>query len=301
MISVVMAVYNGEKYIKEQLDSLRDQTLKPDEVLIFDDRSTDNTFSFVKKYISKYNLQNWEIYLNKTNKGYSRNFSDAIRCAKGNIIFLADQDDIWHVDKIEKMKCIMEENCDILLLVSNVHPFYVGENPQKVNLEKVYSRKDVIKIRDIYKWIKPMRPGCSMCFRKELIQDYDKVWFENYPHDCLLWGLAVLSQNAWLYNRETIEFRRHDTNASSRGMHRKDYRMEMIGNEMEIMKRMRDYYGSLGSKEKVSIIEKQLELYKKREKYICTRNISKALMLLPKIRLYGRKRFWLTDVYYCTK
>lgn len=49
------------------------------------------------------------------------------------------------------------------------------------------------------------------------MKNYQSLWFREYPHDCLLWGLAVLQGKAYIYNRETIEFRRHDSNASSRG------------------------------------------------------------------------------------
>ena len=107
MISLVMTTYNGLKYISEQLDSIRTQTLLPDEVLIYDDRSTDGTYEYVQEYIDRYNLHTWKVYRNKENKGYSLNFSNAIDAAKGELIFLCDQDDIWHSDKIEKMSKIM--------------------------------------------------------------------------------------------------------------------------------------------------------------------------------------------------
>ena len=63
-VSVVIATYNGEKYIVKQLESIRNQTIKTDEVIIVDDRSNDNTFKIVKEYIEQYALQNWQVYLN---------------------------------------------------------------------------------------------------------------------------------------------------------------------------------------------------------------------------------------------
>jgi len=140
MISLVMTTYNGLKYISEQLDSIRTQTLLPDEVLIYDDRSTDGTYEYVQEYIDRYNLHTWKVYRNKENKGYSLNFSDAIDSAKGELIFLCDQDDIWHLDKIKVMSEIMNSHPEIQLLASNVHPFYDGEHPQKVNFEKFYGQ-----------------------------------------------------------------------------------------------------------------------------------------------------------------
>lgn len=77
-----------------------------------------------------------------------------------------------------------------------------------------------------------------MCFRRCLLENYDDVWFENYAHDCLLWGKAVLSETAYIYNEDTIEFRRHDKNASSRGGGSLKYRLEGLNTEIDIISRM---------------------------------------------------------------
>ena len=63
-ISVVLCCYNGEKFINQQLESLKVQTRKPDEVLIFDDRSTDGTVECIEKYIAKNGLDNWHVFVN---------------------------------------------------------------------------------------------------------------------------------------------------------------------------------------------------------------------------------------------
>ena len=69
MISLIMATYNGEKYIVEQMESIRRQTLQPDEVIICDDHSTDKTLTLMQEYVKKYKL-NWSIILNEKNLGY---------------------------------------------------------------------------------------------------------------------------------------------------------------------------------------------------------------------------------------
>lgn len=294
MISLVMATYNGEKYLYEQLDSIRCQTLQPDEVIICDDCSKDSTFKMVEEYIKKYQLKTWSIAENKDNKGYSKNFSDALKLAKGDIIFLADQDDIWMLDKIEKMVEIMRVNSSIELLASNVKPFYMGNDPRKVSYERVRSKKEVVKIKDKAKWIKPMRPGCSMCFRRSLLENYDKLWFAGYAHDALLWGMAVLNETAYLYNRDTINFRRHDTNASSRVNHKNANRIEKLEKEYKILEKVFQYRND-------KLIERQMKLYRDRIKAIKNRNILGIIKLILKLNLYSRKRYWLTDMYYCVK
>ena len=300
MISLVMAVYNGEKYILQQLDSIKNQTLAPDEVIIHDDKSTDESVSIVVDYIKKNGLK-WSIVVNNVNQGYSRNFSNLIKEARGDIVILADQDDVWLPDKIEKMTKVMEEHPEISLLASNVKPFYTGQNPQKVNFEKFDRRRELIPIRDKSKWIKPIRPGCAMCIRPSKFEGYDELWYDKYPHDCLLWGLSVLSNSAYLLNEETIEFRRHDSNTSSRGGRTSQNRIRIISQEIEYIQRMLNYQKKVGNSNLVDMLEKQLDVYKTRLGALEEKNVWKIFLLLPRIKYFGRNRFWLTDMYYCAK
>lgn len=106
MISVCMATYNGERYIKEQVDSILPQLSADDELVVSDDYSTDNTVSILKSY----NDTRIKIFENKRIKTgikpirlVTSNFENALLHCKGDIIFLADQDDVWSSDKISKM------------------------------------------------------------------------------------------------------------------------------------------------------------------------------------------------------
>ena len=66
-VSLVMAVYNGEKYLIEQLDSIRKQTYLIDEVILIDDVSTDNSYELIHQYIDGYKLINWKLIKNENN------------------------------------------------------------------------------------------------------------------------------------------------------------------------------------------------------------------------------------------
>jgi len=113
-VSVAMTTYNGEKHLNKQLISLINQRKKPDEVIICDDGSTDNTVAIIKKFIEDNNLKSsWKVYKNKINKGYTRNFLDCASMTTGDIIFFCDQDDIWHPEKIGKMLTEFENNNNI--------------------------------------------------------------------------------------------------------------------------------------------------------------------------------------------
>lgn len=142
--SVVMTVYNGSRYLLEMLDSLRNQTRAIDEVLFFDDRSTDSSREIIQTYISEHKLSNWKLIINENNKGWEKNFTNGISAATGDIIFPCDQDDVWHLDKIEKISNAFESNNDIFLLVSGYHAF--SENGGKWSFSSMCRPKRKMKL-----------------------------------------------------------------------------------------------------------------------------------------------------------
>jgi glycosyltransferase involved in cell wall biosynthesis len=107
--SVAMCTYNGSRFLEEQLDSIVGQTCPPDEIVICDDGSSDNTLSIAEQFLS-----NWQgtvhIEQNQKNLGFVKNFEKAIGLCHGDIIFLSDQDDVWYRDKINIMMQTFEEH-----------------------------------------------------------------------------------------------------------------------------------------------------------------------------------------------
>lgn len=99
-VSVVMATYNGEKYLREQLDSILAQTYPIHELIIQDDCSTDYTPQICREYEAKYPCVHF--YENDHNLGFNENFKSASMRATGDYVALSDQDDVWFNDKIEK-------------------------------------------------------------------------------------------------------------------------------------------------------------------------------------------------------
>jgi glycosyltransferase involved in cell wall biosynthesis len=98
-ISIALCTYNGAAYIAEQLDSILGQTLPPDEIVIVDDGSTDDTPGIVRGYAEKYG--NIHFFENEERLGFVRNFSRAISLTKGDYVALSDQDDIWTENHLE--------------------------------------------------------------------------------------------------------------------------------------------------------------------------------------------------------
>jgi glycosyltransferase involved in cell wall biosynthesis len=222
-ITVVLSTYNGERYLEEQLDSLRRQSLQPDEVLIRDDCSSDGTVELVRNYIERYGLASfgWKLNVSDLNLGWKRSFYELILIAKGNYIFPCDQDDVWCPEKIETMVGVMEALSGIDLLACSVNPLY-EEGSQKVasatdeckgNVDDAF-RPFELDARFMY----VNRPGCSYCIRRTFVDEIKHYWNQEWPHDAVLWRLAAIKGTLGLLDKQLVTFRRHASNASSRKM-----------------------------------------------------------------------------------
>ena len=108
MISVCMATHNGARYIKEQIDSILPQLAEGDELIVSDDGSKDDTIEIIEQYadprIKVFRYQHPVKFTDHfaTHRYASRNFENAMSHAKGDIVFLCDQDDVWTSDKVAK-------------------------------------------------------------------------------------------------------------------------------------------------------------------------------------------------------
>ncbi|MBR3733340.1 MAG: glycosyltransferase, partial [Bacteroidaceae bacterium] len=98
-ISVVMCTYNGERYLREQMDSILRQTYPVEEIVVQDDGSTDGTMQILEEYAQHNPLV--KVFSNDSGQhGINANFFSAMRRAKGDYIAISDQDDIWELDKL---------------------------------------------------------------------------------------------------------------------------------------------------------------------------------------------------------
>jgi glycosyltransferase involved in cell wall biosynthesis len=100
-ISVAMCTYNGERFLQEQLASIAQQTRLPDELVVCDDRSTDQTLAMVREFAASASYP-VRIFVNEQNLGFAANFERAIRACEGNLIALSDQDDVWYPTRLER-------------------------------------------------------------------------------------------------------------------------------------------------------------------------------------------------------
>lgn len=120
----MLCTYNGNKYILEQLDSLKKQTRKIDELIVCDDSSRDNTVSIINKWAQKNNV-NVKVNVNKVSKGPAKNFEYGLSLTTGDYIMFCDQDDVWKPTKIERT----------LTKMKRIEAIYGGNTPCLVHTD----------------------------------------------------------------------------------------------------------------------------------------------------------------------
>lgn len=220
-ISVVMATYNGEKYIEEQLDSIRRQSLSPDEVLICDDGSQDNTGKIVSEYILRNGLSSsWHYIRNAVNKGVVLNFLDGAQNAIGDVIFYCDQDDIWDEKKLEMMKqgfLIYQD-----MLACYCLRDFVDANGDKINLRFDFMNNVKIRINGFQKVSinEAVRynksPGLCLGIKKSLIQETrEMILDKRLTHDLPIGTVASIHNGYYVLNKKLVLYRQHESNVSS--------------------------------------------------------------------------------------
>ncbi len=115
-ISIALATYNGAAYLREQLDSYIVQERKPDEIVICDDVSSDDTLAILEAFqkVAPFEVQ---IIKNKTNLGYTRNFEKVLSLCSGDIVFFSDQDDVWLPNKISTIEKVFNDSPNISVVI----------------------------------------------------------------------------------------------------------------------------------------------------------------------------------------
>lgn len=115
-ISIAMTTYNGAKYLQAQLDSFQNQTRLPDELVVCDDGSTDDTMQILHDF-QKTAPFTVMVERNAVNLGFTKNFEKSLSLCTGDIVFLSDQDDIWFSDKIEQIETVFIHNPEYHLVI----------------------------------------------------------------------------------------------------------------------------------------------------------------------------------------
>lgn len=217
--SVALCTYNGSRYIEGQLRSIIDQTVPVNEIVICDDRSSDDTIAIIERIKRETDVP-IRIYINETNLGVCGNFDRAIRLCKEDIIFLSDQDDIWHPDKVETILLWFEMNPYKNVVFTNAsfidaegNPYAVGSSLFKcVGLtqaaKKLFDRGFAFEL-----FLKGNRAtGATMAIRRTFVNamyiDNTATMSNGKPlHDCLISLSAIEHDSLGYLDMPLIQYR----------------------------------------------------------------------------------------------
>lgn len=216
MISVAMTTYNGEKYIRKQIESILNQSMKVDEIIVCDDGSTDKTVEILKEYPVT-------VYQNEKNLGYRLNFKKAMSLCTHEYTFLCDQDDIWEPDKVKIMIEIMQKNPNIHVLASSFLYIDSKDDPIYMKQKKNWSNNNLypkpVKLGALvpvsFDEYLPMNyfQGCSLVLDKWIKNLVLNNFDTRLPHDWLISMIASSYQGMFFLNKPLFKYRLHDKNS----------------------------------------------------------------------------------------
>ena len=226
-ISVCMATYNGEKYIKEQLESILSQIGENDEVIISDDSSTDNTVEIIKAFSDN----RIKIFENQKFKSPIFNFENALIQANGEIIVLSDQDDIWKANKIETIKKYMQKY-DLVLSDATIIDEYgnlIQESFYKLNNSRMGFIQNIIKNSYL---------GCAMGFNRKILEKALPFPKDIPLHDWWIGLVGEMYGKTYFIEDKLISYRRHGNNASPTGEKSKYSTLKKISFRISLIKNL---------------------------------------------------------------
>ncbi|MDP3884873.1 glycosyltransferase [Hydrogenophaga sp.] len=214
-IAVALATYNGGKYLELFLNSLSYQILPPDELIVSDDASTDNTLAVINAFAMSAPFP-VTIFSNKKNVGYSQNFSNALSHCFADLVFCADQDDYWLPDKINFIKQKFVEHPNIVLTIHDIE--FCNSHLTPIGQSKLERMNGVFDLNSEYV------VGMATAIRGEFLKicmpipnSLDTA-YDNWLHSC-----SVAVEKKMIVPEILALHRRHASNATTNNILNVDY------------------------------------------------------------------------------
>lgn len=216
MIDILMATYNGEKYIEEQIQSILNQTYTDFKLIIHDDGSNDSTVHIIRKYAEQFPDKIQFIDDGIKTGGAKNNFFHLLKFSKAEYIMFADQDDIWKANKVKNaVRCIMEEasQSDDIPLMGYSDLIVVDERLAVIN-DSFFNMQNLAYDRNSFNnlLVQNIVTGCTTIFNRKLAQMCTEMPTESIMHD---WWLALITSafgRMFYMEDKDILYRQHGNN-----------------------------------------------------------------------------------------
>ena len=216
-ISVVMCTFNGERFVAEQLESILSQTVTPDEIIISDDGSSDSTLAVIDKVRQSSEVPvRWDIQTRENPLGPAKNFESALKRATGDVIALADQDDVWVSHKLEVLLERIVETNGALLAHSDALLTDESGRPGSTLMKALWltggERRSLVSGNALRALLRRnLVTGATVILAKEL-RDAAVPIPDNWLHDEWLGLIAALHGGVVFERSKLVRYRQHAAN-----------------------------------------------------------------------------------------
>lgn len=213
-VHIVLATYNGERFLREQMESVLAQTYENITVEVCDDGSTDGTEAIVREYETQ--DERVKLHLNPHNLGYVKNFLEGVKRCTAPYVMLCDQDDIWQKDKVEKTLLAMQQaekkkvGKPVLVFTDAVN--FDSETGEELGFFHETSHLDVKKVDTAHLFMENKCIGCTMMMNRAILPYLEELPEEIRVHD---WWLALICSHFGTIEyvpQATLRYRQHEEN-----------------------------------------------------------------------------------------
>ena len=293
-ISVAMATYNGEKYLRKQLDSIFSQTLLPLEVIISDDGSSDNTLSILDEYQNKHS--SIKVIKNK-NPGINNNFIHAAQHCNASWIAFCDQDDIWQPNKLE---LLFKASKNKTLVYSRSKLIDNKEIALTISAEKYlgFGKYQFGQICPLYFFYSNCISGHALIIKKEIIESALPVP-EGMLYDQWFSLVAACNGEIGFSDQALTDHRIHESNSNNnedkRIQRKSKYRspsktkkfIRRRNNTLYLLQRINKFNGNLRKSDENIILKYSHYIHKSKGEFINLRFL--IFMIRFRNELFSRK------------
>lgn len=206
-VSVVMAVYNGRRFLAQQVESVVAQLQSHDELIVIDDASSDGS----PEWLQRLGDSRVRIVRHPSNLGVLRSFEDGLRRARHDVVFLCDQDDVWLPGKRAAVVAEFERDPSVLIVISDAEVIDANDT---VVASSFMATRHGFKGGFRHTLIRNRYLGCAMAVRRELIDAALPIPTDVPMHDMWLGALGSLLGRVRYIAHPLIRYRRHDGNVS---------------------------------------------------------------------------------------
>mgnify|MGYP003301947365 CR=1 FL=1 len=212
-VDILLATFNGEKYLKEQIESILNQTYPNIQIIISDDCSQDGTREILKQYEKNDKIK---IFYQEKNLGYVKNFEFLLKQVENDIYMLSDQDDVWKKEKVEKtIEKLKSENLDLVfgdleVVDENLNTICTSYNKYMHLNNKIKKHIKDYRLQYIYNCM----TGCTMASKKELLNKILPLPTNSkyMIHDYWIGLIIALNGKIGYLEKPYILYRQHGNN-----------------------------------------------------------------------------------------